>query len=397
MYHRNSPSQDELATLLKFAETERQVACIEAVQQHKSIHRASKHLGIDPSVVSRQLSAVRKRAQRRGYDPSHDQTHATPEGQYAKGVSTLYDDAGNVRMQWVKSQAEEAEREGAFRALLEALKEDVPRAPAVKLKTAERRDDLMNVHVVTDYHLGMYSWAEETGADWDLSIAENLLTSWFETAIRIAPPAKLGVLCQLGDFLHFDSLEAVTPTNRHLLDADTRFQKIVRVGIRALRRIVRGMLEKYERVHLILADANHDPASSAWLREVFAAFYDHEPRITVDNTADTYYCLEFGKTLTFYHHGHKRKPATIDDVLVAKFREQFGRAKYVYCHMGHLHFKQTLETNLMLIEQHRTLAAKDAWASRSGYMSGREAQCITYSSEYGEVSRLIINPEMVAC
>jgi hypothetical protein len=63
--------------------------------------------------------------------------------------------------------------------------------------------------------------------------------------------------------------------------------------------------------------------------------------------------------------------------------------------MGHLHHVDIKETNLMIIEQHRTLAAPDAYASRGGWMSGRDAQVITYHKEYGQVGRIIISPDMV--
>ena len=241
----------------------------------------------------------------------------------------------------------------------------------------------------------MKSWNEETGEDWDLAIAETLLLRWMTVAVQNAPAAAVGVLAQLGDFLHWDGYDAVTPASKHLLDADTRFQKLVRVAIRVLRQIVALMLQKYDRVHLIFADANHDPASGAWQREMFAAFYSEEPRITVDNSADSYYCLEHGLTSLFFHHGHKRKPDKIDDVMVSKFREVFGRTKFSYCHMGHLHHEHKIETNLMTMEQHRTMAAKDAYASRNGWMSGRGAPVITYHAKFGEVGRQVYTPEMV--
>jgi len=49
----------------------------------------------------------------------------------------------------------------------------------------------------------------------------------------------------------------------------------------------------------------------------------------------------------------------------------------------------------MIVEQHRTLAANDAYASRGGWLSGRSASVITYSKKFGEVSRLTISPEML--
>ena len=49
----------------------------------------------------------------------------------------------------------------------------------------------------------------------------------------------------------------------------------------------------------------------------------------------------------------------------------------------------------MVVEQHRTLAAKDAYAARGGWFSGRSANVITYHKQYGEVSRQSISPEML--
>ena len=121
-----------------------------------------------------------------------------------------------------------------------------------------------------------------------------------------------------------------------------------------------------------------------------------EPRITVDNSADTYYVYEHGDTSLFFHHGHKRKPDNVHDVFAAKFRDIFGRTKHSYAHMGHMHHQFTKETNLMIVEQHPTMAAADAYASRLGYGAKRSAPVITYSSKFGEVGRLTVTPEMVA-
>ena len=49
----------------------------------------------------------------------------------------------------------------------------------------------------------------------------------------------------------------------------------------------------------------------------------------------------------------------------------------------------------MVLEQHRTLASKDAYASRGGYLSGRDSKVITYHKDYGEVGRSTININML--
>jgi len=85
----------------------------------------------------------------------------------------------------------------------------------------------------------------------------------------------------------------------------------------------------------------------------------------------------------------------VTEVFAAQFREMFGRTKYAYVHMGHLHSIDVKENNLMIVEQHRTLAPGDAYSARSGWLSGRDAKVITYDKRYGEVSRLTINSDML--
>lgn len=312
-----------------------------------------------------------------------------------QATSTLQDADGNIKLQWVKESRDHAAEQAAMAVAAAAFAEDLPRAKPVPAPHITN-DQLAAVYVLTDYHLGMLSWGDETGADWDIDIAEDTLVSWFAAAIAAAPTAELAVFANIGDFLHWDGMDAVTPASKHILDADTRFQKLVRVAIRAQRRIIAMLLEKHQRVHVINAEGNHDPASSIWLREWLSSVYEDEPRVTVDTSADPYYCVEHGDVSLFFHHGHKRKMEQVSDVLVAKFRAVFGRTKHSYAHTGHLHHDRVREDNLMTVEQHRTLAAPDAYASRGGWMSGRGAKVIVYHKQHGEVARLTINPEMLA-
>ena len=351
---------------------------------------AAARLGISERVYySRKAAIVRK-----GYSPQHDMTRLVPDGYKVKGVSSLYNKDGKLSAQWVKSTADTERQHEMMMAAVAAMGEDLPRVAMVPPPKPSHAE-LLNCYVVTDYHLGMLSWGEETGEDYDLKIAEDQLVAWFAAAISTSPDAEIGVLAQLGDYLHWDGLDAVTPASKHLLDADTRFQKLVRVAIRVTRQVVDMLLSKHQHVHVIMAEGNHDTASSIWLREWFAVIYENEPRITVDRSPDPYYCVEHGQTSLFFHHGHKVRPAGVSDVFVAKFRHVFGRTKHSFAHLGHLHHVDIKENNLMIVEQHRTLAASDAYASRGGWMSGRDAKVITYHKDYGEVGRVTINSDML--
>lgn len=376
--------------------TEAQQAALDAVAEHGSIQAAAAALGKGDRNFRRTLKRAKAAMARQGVSPEHGLVHEVPDGYKLQGSSTLYHAERGQVLQWIKTSEDRERQAQLMREAVEAMREDIPAAEPIPAPVTVADSDLLNLYVLTDFHLGMLAWAEEAGDDWDMRIAEDTLMAWFRYAIAHAPPAQTAYFAQIGDLLHFDGLETVTPASGHILDADTRFAKLVRVAIRCLRRAIKMMLGKYQTVVVLMADANHDPSGSVWLREFFAALYEDEPRVVVDQNCDTYYCYEHGKTCLFFHHGHKRKPGDISKVFAGKYPEPFGRTRYRYAHMGHLHHIDVREDQLMVVEQHRTLAGKDAYASRGGWLSERSSPVITYCKREGEVSRLTVTPNLAA-
>lgn len=311
-----------------------------------------------------------------------------------KGKTTLVDAEGRIITQHIMERATTEQQAHTLRAMVDAFKEEIPRVNIMRAPVGSIAE-IANQFTVTDNHFGMLSWREETGADYDLRIAEQLLLDWFSAAVSQAPHGDTAILAQLGDLMHHDALESVTPAHKHVLDADSRLQKVIRVVIKTIRRIIDMLLQSHQRVHVVMASGNHDPASSAWLREMLAAMYELEPRITVDNSPSLYYAFEWGQTGLYYHHMHKRDVKDIDRVFAGIFREMFGRCRYNYGHGGHRHSDQVIETPLMIVERHQTLAAPDAHSAGGGWLSGRSAKRISYSREFGEVGRDTLRPEMV--
>lgn len=319
-----------------------------------------------------------------------------PDGFTLKRDSAYLDGEGRRVGGWKISEPDKVAQMAAMRAAVQGFKDELPRSEIVQAP-AHTLSDLLCQYTITDAHLGALAWNEETrGGDYDLSIGERLIKDWFAAAIASAPAARRAVFAQMGDFLHYDSFKSITPEHGHLLDGDTRYPKMVRAAIRVVRAVIRMLLEKHERVDVIMSDANHDPSSEVWLREMFAEFLGDDPRVAVDTTPGSYNVLEHGLVSLYYHHGHRRNPSNVDSVFVGKFREVYGRTKFSYGHVGHKHADELKSTNLMKVEQHETLAAPDAYAANGGWLSGRSAKVITYSSKYGEVGRFTLTPEMVA-
>lgn len=358
--------------------------------------------GLGPTEIAKKYNMSRRNVQlrsarlaKKGIGHGRDVSHLVPDGYKIKGTSSLVDEFGNTKLQWVKTDTDAERQVELMRAVIDGMKSDITPVSVVPPPKKRLNEKLLNLYTVSDFHLGMLAWADESGDDWDMKIAEDLFSKWFDAAFQKAPDAGVGVINLLGDFAHFDSLDAVTPASGHVLDADTRYQKLVRYMIRMVRRVVNMALVKHKSVRLLIVQGNHDESGMIWLAEMFNTLYDNEPRVFVDTSPDVYKMVQHGKTTLFFHHGHKARFDAIEPVMIAKFRKAFGESVYSYAHVGHLHHQKIVESRNMIVEQHRTLAAKDAYASRGGWMSGRSANVITYSAEYGEVARLTISPEML--
>lgn len=374
--------------------TERQQDYLKAVQEHGSFLKAARALGVHRRTVQGAVERVKAKAARQGYSPEHAMTRTVPDGFMVRGVSTYYDKEGNPSGQWVKASADTQRQEEILKAAYEALSDDLPRLAPVPAP-AVSEEALATVYTLTDSHVGALAWHEEGGADWDLHIAERVLTGCFERLVQSAPASGVGVVAQLGDFLHQDGLSAVTPTSGHLLDSDGRFSKVVSVAVRILRRAVDLALQKHQKVVVLLAEGNHDLASSIWLRIMFAALYEREPRVTVIESPLPYYAYQHGETMLAWHHGHLKKNDALPLLFASQFPKVWGNTVKRYCHTGHRHHLEEKEHSGMTVVQHPTLAARDAYAARGGWMAERQAKSITYHKQFGEVARMSITPEML--
>jgi hypothetical protein len=316
-----------------------------------------------------------------------------PDGMFTRSVSTLVDgQTGAIKQQWVKA---DKIKEDQFRAMLEAClraaERVTPRAPVDAPMDVDT--DLAQLYTVTDYHFGMLAWGRETGAAWDLAIAKSCLLAVFRQMLAAAPKAAVGILNQLGDCLHFDGLKALTPEHGNLLDADSRYQKVVEVVVDVLCMIVDMMLEKHETIIIYMHEGNHDQAGSVWLRVLFSRLFKNNPRVKVETSPSPYVAYQHGKTMLAFHHGHLSKNESLPLLFATRFPEMWGATTKRVAHTGHRHHEDIKEHPGMKVNQHATLAAPDAHAARGGWDSDRQIVSITYHAERGEVIRSTFIPD----
>jgi hypothetical protein len=374
--------------------TPRQRQILEAIDRLGSAKAASLELGINKGAASETLIDVKRKAAKMGYSPEHDFTRPVPDGYTAKGVSTYYNKEGKPTGQWVKASLSHQALADAMREAIDGFKDEI--LPASLIVAPEGSEEhLCNLYTFTDYHLGMLAWHKEGGSDWNISIAEKTILAALAQMIDQSPKAHTAVVNIQGDFLHTDGKTPVTPASKHVLDADSRFPKIRRAAIRIIRSLVAICLQRHQEVRLIIAEGNHDEESAGWLSDLFAVHYEEEPRVFVNDSVLPFYVFEWGSTMLGIHHGHKVKNESLPLLFAAQFPQEWGRTIRREIHCGHRHHRDEKEYNGVTVVQHPTLAARDAYAARGGWIADRAAWAITYHKKYGAVGRVMITTEML--
>ncbi len=364
---------------------------IAALREHGGKAKAAKALGINIRTLQRRLPTLA----RRGWSPEHDMTRTVPDGFHVRGTSTLYDENGKPRLQWVKSNIDHERQAELQQAVIGALQQEVKGLARPVATPRERLAESLSAYCIGDAHFGLYAWAEEAGEDFDTAIASRDLRAAIDLLVAGAPASETGYLVDVGDFLHADSRVAATPASGNPLDVDSRFPKVVRIAVDALRYCIGRMLEKHKRVEVFITPGNHNPNAAGWLAMVLSAYYDREPRVRVETSPGKYYYRRHGACLIGITHGDKTKMADLPSIMASDRAEDWGRTKHRYWWTGHIHHTRHQEFRGCFVESFNTLAASDAWHHESGYRSARQMQRLDLDAEQGIYSRQIASIGMI--
>lgn len=374
--------------------TERQWEILEAFWKEGSYRATSDLLQIHPSRIGRVKEAVLRKAVQSGYGPDYDLSHKIPDGYRLKGTSTFYNSKGELVAQWVKTQTDHNRLRQFLEEFAASLAEDLPRA-APEPAPEESLEDLLAVYPIGDHHFGLYAWGEEAGGDYDLDIAEDLLTRSMSSLTSCTPKAGTGLVIALGDLFHYDGLEPVTPASKNLLDSDGRYAKMIRTGVRTIRRSIQLALLNHQKVHVIIEPGNHDPSTSVFLAECLRALYEGEARVEVDTSPRNFHYFRFGKNLLGVHHGHGVKLPNLPLIMATDRPEDWGETLHRFWMTGHIHKDTAADYQGVRVESFRVLPPTDAWAENKGYRGHRRMSSIVFHREHGEVARFYISPEML--
>ena len=316
-----------------------------------------------------------------------------PPGYHIQRVSQLTDGDGNTRLTWRISEPDKDAAIQAMRAAFEDLAESVtPAAPIVPPE--QNLEDLLAVYPWGDPHIGMLSWKDETGHDFDLKIAERLMALGVDDLVSKVPPARYAVLLNLGDYFHADNPSNRTPRSGNQLDVDGRYGKVLRVGVNIMCRAIERMLQKHEIIEVRNNGGNHDPVVVFALSMILEQRYRDEPRVKIDTSLKKHWYRSHGEVLIGSTHGDtKRSAADLHGIMsVDVERELWAKSSYRRWYLGHVHNETVKEHYGTVVETFRTLAPGDAWHVGYGYRAGRDMRCDIWDRRMGYGGRIVSNP-----
>ena len=303
---------------------------------------------------------------------------------------------GDIVLQWHIQEPERQKLEELIAQFVEGFKDEVSGIHTPINPPAGIDDDYMVSYIIGDHHLGMLAHHTETmGEDYDVKISQRLLENAVDRLVSVAPAGKVGVLVNLGDFMHVNDSTSSTPNSKNLLDSDGRYSKTIRAASNVIKRTVLRMLEKHAEVWLVNVRGNHDPDAALWLNEVMRLYFEDDPRVHVFDNASKFIWWQWGKNLVVTHHGDRIKMSNLHGSIVSNLRQEWGQAEHTFVWTGHIHHKNQEEYGGALFESWNILAPADAWHAGSGYASSRSMTCVILHKDYGEEGRLKVNVERI--
>jgi hypothetical protein len=355
-------------------------AIVEAIRERFPEH------DLRPYRVTKRINKLRER----GVLPL-DSGNYVSSGETLKGSSTLYDEDGNIKLQWVKTDVEKENQLEALRELVESLIKELPKFKGRDCTSNYTSEDLMAVYPLGDPHIGMKAYKDEAGDDWDLKAAQETFCGVFDRLVKTAPSCKRAVIVNLGDYFHRDNVAGVTERHRHTLDVDGNYMMMVDTGLKIMVQMINSALEQHESVEVINMLGNHDDTGAMFLQAALKHMYEDVPRVTIGCTSSVFQYFQHGSSFFGVHHGHTCKADKLPLVMATDKPKEWGSSDYRYWLTGHIHHDTRKEYSGCSVESFRTLAAKDAYAYSGGYRAGQDSKALVIHKDYGEVERHTIN------
>jgi hypothetical protein len=254
---------------------------------------------------------------------------------------------------------------------------------------------------IMDVHLGMLSWSQETGKDYDAEIAGSRymqgLFSLVGLSEQVCARPEAILLPTGNDFLHIDT-ERGSTTGDTPVDVDTRATRVFELGKMLIVKAVDYLLTKTPVVVVPFVPGNHDRFSLLHLAQTIAAWYRNmSGRVIVDFSPRLRKYTRWGKCLLGHTHGSEEKRARLPMIMAHEEPEAWAGTVHRAWRLGHWHSAGSFLVPVgetidgVWVEQSAALAPRDAWHTRKGFVGApAQATATLWDKEKGPQTRFSV-------
>jgi hypothetical protein len=193
---------------------------------------------------------------------------------------------------------------------------------------------------IPDLHVGLLSWRDETGADYDLKIAKETFFKCINDIIKRCQGRKFKkvMFTTLGDILHVDN-DNQTTTKGTVQQTDGRIGKITECAEDMIIDAI-TMLGEIAPVEYIYLSGNHDRVCGYMLARSIMNAFRKDPNVTFDISPNPIKWRLFGISLVLYHHGDAPKK-NIAEMPMKFARQAISQARHIEINLGHKHEEES--------------------------------------------------------
>lgn len=355
---------------------------------------AARSAGESPSLWTQRIRLARKVCPDSGIVPTD-----VPTGLRFTKTTVQYGPNGEILQEWRRLGKDQETLEAVAARLADGVLGKAPKLP--KAPSAQKSDLLLEIPLF-DVHFGKYCWKAETGTDYNLETAYNLVVGTTQRIVERAGEFGQALLIIGGDFFHSDTRHNQTERSGHALDVDTRHHKVWAKAVDALTAVVQILAAKAAKVKIVVIRGNHDEESAYHLQRLLAAYYRNEKQIEVDQLPRPRRYHRHGCALIGIDHGDQIKLQDLPTLMALEAPELWAKTTERVWHLGHIHkqmglaYKHVDAKHSVQVEHIESLAGTDAWHMEQGFVgTPQRAVGFLWSAEHGLRSRIYCNAKEV--
>jgi hypothetical protein len=225
-----------------------------------------------------------------------------------------------------------------------------------------------------DIHFGRLTWEEESGENYNIQIAEKMVTKVVEdllTYTELFPVKK--ILLPIGNDFYNVNSKSNTTVGGTPQQEDTRAAKTFRRGMQLAIKIIETC-SQIAPVDVLIIKGNHDEERVFYLGEALHAWFHNNTQVFIDNRAVSRKYYLYGKNLLGFTHGGEFKIDKLPSIMPTEVPELWAKSNYREWHLGHIHHKfEVNEENGVVVRYLRSLVPIDAWTFDKGFVGALKA------------------------